>query len=175
MKGLDLSEKFYFEVVKPLLFLHFPNLFSYTACLIGNGSEILGYDTEMSCDHDWGPRLLLFLNDVDLIRYKSVVEEMLKYNLPSTFCNYPTSFKLSESLDGKYANVHIPIDTTATNNGIIDHKVILTSVKVFLLDQLNFTIELDTLNFIDWLSFPQQNYYLLSVVEYLNVIILTLT
>lgn len=33
----------------------------HSACLIGNGSEVLGYDTTMSEDHDFGPRLLIFL------------------------------------------------------------------------------------------------------------------
>lgn len=33
----------------------------YSAALIGEGSGVLGFDTERSTDHDWGPRILLFV------------------------------------------------------------------------------------------------------------------
>jgi hypothetical protein len=37
--------------------------------LLGNGSEVLGFDTELSTDHDWSPRVVLFLRDEDHVRY----------------------------------------------------------------------------------------------------------
>ncbi len=58
--GLQLSGQFYAEAVRPILDAEFPGL-SHTACRIGAGSEVLGFDTEMSRDHDWGPKLDLFL------------------------------------------------------------------------------------------------------------------
>ena len=33
----------------------------YAAALVGGGSQVLGYDTPMSTDHDWGPAVTLFL------------------------------------------------------------------------------------------------------------------
>ncbi len=57
MSGIDLSRAFYTEAIQPLLVKHFPTL-EYAAGLIGPGSEVLGYDTEMSRDHNWGPRKL---------------------------------------------------------------------------------------------------------------------
>ncbi len=42
--GLQLSELYYQEAVEPILEAVFPRLV-YSACLIGPGSEVLGYDT----------------------------------------------------------------------------------------------------------------------------------
>jgi hypothetical protein len=58
VRGLDLCELFYKEAVKPILAQSFPDLV-YSAALIGLGSEVLGFDTPQSMDHDWGPRLML--------------------------------------------------------------------------------------------------------------------
>ncbi len=58
--GLRLSALFYDEAVKPILVTLLPPS-AYAATLLGPGSEVLGYDTPLSTDHDWGPRLLLFL------------------------------------------------------------------------------------------------------------------
>jgi hypothetical protein len=60
--GVRLAGEFYAEVVRPLLEAEFPGL-PYAAALIGAGSEVLGFDTERSTDHDWGPRLLVFGED----------------------------------------------------------------------------------------------------------------
>ena len=35
----------------------------YAAALLGPGSEVAGFDTQRSTDHDWGPRLQVFLSD----------------------------------------------------------------------------------------------------------------
>jgi hypothetical protein len=37
----------------------------YSATLLGPGSEVLGFGDEMSRDHNWEPRVLLFLQDAD--------------------------------------------------------------------------------------------------------------
>ena len=58
--GLKLAELFYEEAVKPILEGKFPRLI-YAAARLGYGSEVLGYDDEMSRDHDWGPRFTIFL------------------------------------------------------------------------------------------------------------------
>ena len=64
-KGLDLCQAFFMEAVRPLLTLHFPHL-RYAAGRLSGGSDVLGFDTPQSRDHDWGPRLTLFLREEDL-------------------------------------------------------------------------------------------------------------
>src|ERR1017187_6949966 len=54
--GLRLAGEFYAEAVRPLLDAAFPAL-RYAAALLGPGSEVRGFDTARSTDHDWGPRL----------------------------------------------------------------------------------------------------------------------
>ncbi|MBD0354275.1 MAG: hypothetical protein ICV58_03755, partial [Rubrobacteraceae bacterium] len=60
ISGLRLGSLFYEEAVEPALVSEFAGL-DHSAALIGYGSEVLGYDTPRSTDHEWGPRLLLFL------------------------------------------------------------------------------------------------------------------
>ena len=58
--GLELASKFYEEAVKPILESGFSAL-SYSVALIGSGSEVIGFDTEMLADHRWGLLVMLFL------------------------------------------------------------------------------------------------------------------
>jgi hypothetical protein len=60
--GLQLAREFYADVVRPLLAEHFPQV-PYAAALLGPGSEVAGFDSQRSTDHDWGPRLQVFLTD----------------------------------------------------------------------------------------------------------------
>ncbi len=59
LPGLRLAEIFYREAVAPILAGHYPGL-TYSAALIGSGSDVLGFDTARSMDHEWGPRLQIF-------------------------------------------------------------------------------------------------------------------
>src|ERR671922_312797 len=55
--GLQLSRAFYTEAVRPLLVD-----VQHAAARIGSGSEVLGFDTPRSADHEWGPRLEVFVS-----------------------------------------------------------------------------------------------------------------
>jgi hypothetical protein len=85
IKGLELNKGFYIDVVKQLLDKKYPDLI-YSAALLGYGSDVLGYDTEISMDHNWGPRLQLFIADKDLI-----------LELDNYFVSASTGKKLSSS------------------------------------------------------------------------------
>ena len=83
ISGLDLAEAFYLEAVKPILDKSFPDL-HYSAALIGPGSEVLGFDDGMSTDHDWGPRVLIFLRKNDFHQKKNI-ERSFSNKLPQSF------------------------------------------------------------------------------------------
>ncbi|MDE7242871.1 MAG: DUF4037 domain-containing protein [Oscillospiraceae bacterium] len=75
MTGMDLSRRFWREVLEPALIRDFPSLYSRIAAgLAGNGSECFGFDDVLSQDHDWGTEVFLWLPDTEevprLIRWK---------------------------------------------------------------------------------------------------------
>lgn len=91
VSGLRLSGLFYAEAVSPILESYFPGL-RHAAALIGHGSEVLGYDSARSTDHEWGPRLLLFLSEEDYPGYAGRIVETLRHELPREFRGYSTHF-----------------------------------------------------------------------------------
>ena len=97
--GLRLAGEFYAEVVRPLLGQEFPGL-RYAAALLGPGSEVLGFDTERSTDHDWGPRLQVFLGADDAERHAAPITEMLAERLPSAFRGCPVAFRVPRDEGG---------------------------------------------------------------------------
>lgn len=72
--GLLICEKFYWEYGEPMIqrdFKDYAN--SIAAGLVGEGSECLGYDDEISRDHDFGPAFCLWLTK-DI--YERIGEEL---------------------------------------------------------------------------------------------------
>ena len=90
--GLELSGSLYREVVRPRLRDEFPGL-RYAAGLLGRGSEVLGYDDSQSRDHDWRPRVLIFLRDEDQ-ELIEVVDATLRRGLPPRFHDHPTAHRV---------------------------------------------------------------------------------
>lgn len=88
--GLKLVERFYRDAVNPLLEAHFPGL-PHAAARLGHGSDVLGFDTPMSMDHDWGLKLTLFLEEADFEKAESI-DRMLGMELPFEFLGFPTGF-----------------------------------------------------------------------------------
>lgn len=118
--GLQLSEMFYQEAVRPILERNFPGL-SHSAGLIGYGSDVLGYDTPVSRDHMWGPRLILFLPEDDFGNKKLAVDLTLRNQLPVRFKGFSTHFgkpnladngtRLSEDIESGPVEHLIEIET----------------------------------------------------------------
>ena len=146
--GLELSRLFYFEAVKPILYETTPSL-RYAAALIGSGSEVLGFDTEMSTDHHWGPRVMIFLEQEDHQLHSKAIDENLRNSLPTEFHGYPTNFTQPDPADN---NVQL---LRKTDCGPINHRVDLLTIRGFFLDYLNFDIE-QSIETTDWLTFPEQ-------------------
>jgi len=101
--GLELAAQFYADLVRPLLDETFPGL-PHSAALLGPGSEVLGFDTARSADHDWGPRLQIFLAAEDAERAADAITRTLADRLPARFRDYPTRYTLSGDPDA--APVH---------------------------------------------------------------------
>ena len=148
MPGLELAGLYYQEAVRPVLQADYPDL-AHSAALLGHGSEVLGFDTEMSADHSWGPRVILFLADGDHARLAGVLRERLGYELPFTFRGYSTHF------------VEVPDEprTTllkATTERPIHHRVQITTLPRFIRRTIG--IELDReMTILDWLTIPEQD------------------
>jgi hypothetical protein len=103
--GLELSGRFYGEVVAPLVRAHWPTL-SYSAALLGAGSEVLGYDTPMSTDHDWGPRVLLFLPEGDPGLAARVVA-LLREGLPEVYAGWKVPLPVGPEEAGAPARTYV--------------------------------------------------------------------
>jgi hypothetical protein len=91
VSGVELSRRFYAEAVRPVLEASYPGL-PYAAALLGRGSEVLGFDDEMSGDHNCEPRVELFLRKEDRSRHGAALEEVLRRELPERFAERPTLF-----------------------------------------------------------------------------------
>lgn len=62
MNGLELSEKYYETYGREMIENAFPEIAGQTAAgLVGYGSECLGFDDEISRDHDYGPSFCIWL------------------------------------------------------------------------------------------------------------------
>ncbi|MCR4668264.1 MAG: DUF4037 domain-containing protein [Clostridia bacterium] len=72
MKGLDISREYYEEFGRPMLERDFPELMPYLAAgLFGSGSECLGYDDDVSLDHDMEPGFMLLLPGEEIVDRKA--------------------------------------------------------------------------------------------------------
>jgi len=145
IKGKALSELFFNELVKPLLKKHYPNL-KYSAGLLGRGSDVIGFDTVRSMDHDWGPRVLLFLSKEDY-EQKKQISAMFSKQLPCTFRGFSTNFRM-------------PDEKGVNGSKKIKHRIEIFSIDSFFKEYLHFDIKKD-ISAYDWLVFSEQK--LLSI------------
>ncbi len=64
LNGMALSHMYYDEVIAPMIEQDFPDLVGYyCAGLFGEGSDAYGFDDISSRDHDWGPGVIILIND----------------------------------------------------------------------------------------------------------------
>lgn len=91
MQAIELSRRFYAELVGPWLHESFPGL-RHAAALVGYGSELLGFDDAMSQDHNWGPRVWLFLAEPDFVANADRVVRDFAEVAPANFLGAPVGF-----------------------------------------------------------------------------------
>ena len=148
LPGLKLCRAFFEEAVRPILEADFPEL-KYSAALVGSGSEVLGFDTEMSTDHHWGPRAMLFLREQDHARFAGALDAALRRRLPVTFRSYSTSFPNDDPEGKEIGRPELAAE------GEVNHFVQILTVRGFVLSYLGFDVEAE-LEAADWLTFPEQ-------------------
>ena len=146
IKGMQLSELFYKEVVKKIIKKEFPQL-KYSAGIIGYGSEVLGFDTERSTDHHWGPRVMLFLNAKDY-KNREKISETLSEKLPPTFKGYSTHFSQPDEIG-------VQLLKEAKKGQKINHRVEIFTINSFFQEYLNINPNKD-LTVYDWLTLSEQ-------------------
>ena len=72
MQGLELSRRYFEEFGAPMLHARFPEWEDKLAVgLVGSGSECLGFDDEISQDHDFEPGFCIFLPEEDELDRKT--------------------------------------------------------------------------------------------------------
>jgi hypothetical protein len=142
--GLELGEALYRELVGPILDEEFPGL-SHSAALVGTGSEILGYDSERSTDHHWGPRLQLFIRSEDFTQNSSAIQAVLARRLPHRFRGFPTDFGPPDAHGVRLLQY--------AEAGPVAHGVEVHEVGRFLTDYLGFDPR-GEISLRDWLTTP---------------------
>ena len=94
MQGLELARAYYEEYGAPMLHEQFPEYEELIAAgLCGSGSECLGYDDEISQDHDFEAGFCLFLPGETVIDRQTAFRLERAYaKLPKDFCGFKKSF-----------------------------------------------------------------------------------
>jgi hypothetical protein len=86
--GLKLGRMLYEEAAREIIEGIVPSP-DYCAALLGSGSDVLGYDTERSTDHDWGPRFQVYLPEKLHAEKASALDDALHRQLPGIFHGHP--------------------------------------------------------------------------------------
>ena len=146
--GLTLNRRFYWEVVRPLLDEHMPGL-RHSAALVGYGSDVLGYDTPISTDHNWGPRLHIYLAQQEANALAQRIDEILRTHLPPTFLDYSVHFSQPNVTDNGTQHAASYID------GPINHLLSIGTVDELYQNYLGVNPSAP-LSHLDWLAFPEQ-------------------
>jgi hypothetical protein len=144
--SLKLNQLFYEEIIRPLLHQHFPNL-PHSAARLGGGSDVLGYDTPMSTDHDWGIRQQLFLTPANHQQHSQTIDQLFRQQFPYTYQGFTVHFTPP---DTEGSRVPSPI-----HDGPVEHRVEITTIQQFFNTSLNFDPFTEPTVY-DWLTIPQQ-------------------
>lgn len=95
MSGRELSRRFYVEQVRPRVGPALGDV-PYAAAMIGDGSDVLGFDDDVSPDHDFGPRVQIVLPpDVDPTPVLTALS-----TFPDRYAGLPVSFTSASSFSG---------------------------------------------------------------------------
>ncbi len=87
MKTLEICERYYYEFGKPLLETEYADISDKLAVgLFGSGSECLGYDDDISADHDLEPGFCIFIPG------EEIIDSRLEFRLERSYSKLPKEF-----------------------------------------------------------------------------------
>jgi hypothetical protein len=145
LPGLELCGILYEEAVRPLLDEVYPGM-PYAAARIGSGSEVLGFDTERSPDHEWGPRLQLLLRPEDAAAHGPALHKLFAGRLPKEVRGWPTNF----APPGERVQAMTP------TSGPVNHRIEIADTADWLAGALGFDPLGGAVGLPDWLATPGQ-------------------
>jgi hypothetical protein len=141
---MALCEAFFDEAVGPIMARRFPGL-PYSAARLGEGSDVLGYDTPQSMDHGWGPMVDVYLAPADFTRYAAGIKRVMGEELPFEFRGFSTSFDTTPSWV-----------MTPTASRPVNHRVLCISMNAAVHSHRPVNPNREW-TLLDWLAIPQQN------------------
>ena len=147
--GHRLSRALYEDIVAPALARRLPGL-RYAAALVGHGSDVLGFDSPRSTDHDWGPRLQVIVTDHDLAGQSGAVLRVIEEALPETVWGVPVDLLAAANLPGEDETRHRSPDGRT-------HGVTVTSVQRLQRDLLDIEEDPRRWGHARWLTTPRQS------------------
>lgn len=122
----------------------------YAAALVGHGSDVLGFDSPRSTDHDWGPRLQIIVADHDLAAQCGAVLEVIEEALPETVLGVPVDLPGATGLPTDERRQHHDQDGRS-------HGVTVTSVPQLQRDLLGTEEDPRRWDHAQWLTTPRQS------------------
>lgn len=144
MQGIELSRRFYTDIVRPWLAKAAPGL-SHAAALTGYGSELLGFDDETSRDHNWGPRVHLIVTAEDFAAHARRLVDAFTAIAPQTYLGEPIGWR---------SRPH-PAANGPESAGAIAHGLEIHTLEARL--EAHFGLRsLDTITPRQWLGFAEQ-------------------
>lgn len=144
MQGIELSRRFYLDIVRPWLSETIPEL-QHAAALSGYGSELLGFDDEMSRDHNWGPRVHLFVSEENFDAHARHLVAAFSAVKPTQFLGEPIAWR---------SRPHPPAGGRWAA-GAMDHGLEIHTIAARLEHDLGLS-SLDALDSIQWLGLSEQ-------------------
>ncbi|MBQ7595140.1 MAG: DUF4037 domain-containing protein [Clostridia bacterium] len=141
MKGIEIAKNFYKEFGKPMLKSEFADIYDKMAVgLVGSGSECLGFDDEISRDHDFEPGFCIFIPDEDVIDRKTAFQlERAYYKLPREYMRLKRSLvsPVGGSRNGVIRTSEFYTLKTGNPDGNLSVKEWLTIPEHYLCEAVN--------------------------------------
>jgi len=141
MKGMELSEAFYRECGEPMLREQFPEVLGKIAVgLTGSGSEVLGFDDEISEDHDFAPGFCIFLPGEETVdRRTAFLLERAYAKLPREFRGYtrPHLSPVGGDRVGVLRMADFFAEKVGSPDGILSEEAWLRIPSFYLLEAVN--------------------------------------